>query len=155
MKKLMFFGVLFMGIVSAGSVFESYHLFNEVMASGEHVLGVFKNRQMEIVKVDVGTVGLSMEEVIYKDLSTGYEYYISVAGQRSKTENLQARVYYMDFAGTETLIGLDTAKGNYPNIKVTPVISGTYKVVVSVKSMVKGCELDRAYYFLAIGALKH
>jgi hypothetical protein len=153
-KKFLFLGIILIGVVSAGDIYESYHLFNEVMASGEHVLGIFKTRKLEIIKVDVGTVSTSTKENIYKDLSAGYVYYISVAGQRSKTENLQARVFYMDPKGSETLVGLDTAKGNYPNIKLTPAVSGTYKVVVSVASMVRDCESGRAYYFLAIGVLK-
>jgi hypothetical protein len=154
MKKLMFIGLLLMGAVSAGSgggVYESYHLFNEVMASGENILGVLKTRHMEIVKVDVGSVNLSTKENVYKDLATGYAYYISVAGQRSRIANLHAKVYFLNPEGTETLIAQDTV-GNYPNIRVIPTLSGTYKVVVSVGSMVKGCE--RGYYFLAMGAIK-
>jgi hypothetical protein len=152
MKKLIFLGLLFMGAVSAGSVYESYYLFNEVMASGENILSVLKTRHMEIVKVDVGSVGLSTKECVYKDLSIGYSYFISMAGQRSRIANLHARVYFVDPKGTETFIALDTV-GNYPNIKITPTRSGTYKIVVSVASMVKGCE-GNGYYFLAIGAIK-
>ena len=164
MKKLIFLGLLLMGAVSAGSgggVYESYFLFNEVMASGENILSVLKTRHMEIVKVDVGSVSLSTKECVYKDLSTGYSYFISMAGQRSRIANLHARVYFIDSKGprrwwsrrgTENLIALDTV-GNYPNIKITPTLSGTYKIVVSVASMVKGCE-GNGYYFLAIGAIK-
>ena len=158
MRKLMFLGLVFMGVVNAGSVYESYHLFNEVMASGENVLNVFKKKEMEIVKVDVGRVSLLVKESVYKDLSKGYTYYISVAGQRSRIENLWAWVYYIDPTGKETLVGLDTMteiypRGIYPNIQVTPEFTGTYRVMVDVRKMVKGC--DNGYYFMAIGALKH
>jgi hypothetical protein len=152
MKKLIMMFLLAGVVFAGGSVYESYVHFNEVMASGENVLSVFKKRRMDIVKVDIGRVSPVVSENVYKDLDKGYTYFISVAGQRSRIENLRAWVYLMDTTGKEILVGQDTTKGKYPNIQVTPVESGTYKVVVRVTSMVAGC--TEGYYFMAIGAIK-
>lgn len=150
MRKFLIVFLLVGVAYAGGSIYEGYHLFNEVMASGENVLAVFKGKHMQIVRTDVGLI--TTKESVYMDLSKGNAYYISGVGQRSRIIDLTIRVYLEGLSGKETLVALDTMPGRVPSVRLIPTESCTYRVMVTAATMVAG--YDEGYYFLAVGVLK-
>jgi hypothetical protein len=134
--------------LSAGTYDGSYQLLDNILSLGAITYNTCKERDLEIVKIDIDLVGTGNIKQVVKMMSSDFKYVIFCAGEPTCIKDLNIKVIRIVPGGGLIEVAKDESTDATAEVIVNNPISGNYIIVVDAVEMKPGFTIG--YFYLCV-----
>ena len=114
----------------------------EAMIISALLMKTAQENGLEVVRLEMDIVHQGAPMISYRRLQAGWTYVITVAGQATRVEDTDLRVYRKTEAGELELVAKDTKVDPVASVVIKPEISGIYIMEISVYKFKYGYDVS-------------
>jgi hypothetical protein len=146
--RTIFFIVCSSLLVHAGGYDESYRLLGNILAIGNGTNAVYRERDMEIVKIDIDLIGKGIPKQVVKKLSGDFTYTIFCLGDPERIKDINIKVYYIIPGGGTLEVAKDDRADPTAEVRLENPTPGDYIIFVDAFEMQSGVTMG--YFYLCV-----